>query len=1136
MNKKFIRVLGLGVGLFLAGSLSVNAQKVSFNGERLSLKQAFEKIESVSKYKIAYNTSQLDVNKQVVLNQKNQDVLQILSDLLKGTNCVYQVNDNYIVITLKDDEKVKKIKGTIKDSAGEPIIGANVILKGDATVGSITDIDGNFDLSVPSNATLQVSYIGYNTQDVPVGNKSFLNITLKEDTETLDEVVVVGYGSQKKVNVIGSIASVDSKALESRAVPDVSNMLTGQMSGVTITQESGNPGQDAGTIRIRGVGSFGATPSPLVLVDGLPGSLSDLTPADIDNISVLKDASSAAIYGSRAANGVVLITTKSGAEGKAKVQLSANLSISNPVKRIDVLDACDYALYRNERITNGLLYDGYSEADSQLEYPLVGYWAPVKAPDPITGEMVVVGQEYKPSPWDYRKGFVEKEGGPVRYGTNWQDEIFQTAISQDYNVTVSGGDKKGNYMYSGGYTDQQGVIVNSYYRRYTARANNSRKINDFLELGTNISFATSDNRLARTNSETYGVIPAAISFNPTRPVFDPNKDSGFSEDFSTGLANPYLTVHTEKNIQETLNVFISSFGELKFTDWLKFRQNFGYGYSYYERNTYNNRWTGAGIAPTNGYATKSDDAYESISTESLLTFNKKFGVHGINAVLGMTYENSMWHSKWMAASNFPNDMTEDNVIEAGTKDRRMESSRGKSQLMSYLFRANYNLLDRYLFTFSMRRDGSSKLSELNRWNNFYSGAVAWRLSDESFVKQLNFFDDLKLRVSAGQTGGQGVSAYATRSRFVVSNYGMGGSLQSGMAESRWGGPAAALLKWETTNQFDIGLDIAFLNNRVNLTVDAYYKKTKDLLLDKLIPMSSGFSRIQANYGNVTNKGLEISGHFIPVKARNFLWSIDANISFNRNKVGGLDADQYSDVAWGIENMFLVRNGEPIGTLYGYVEDGFYDNEAEVRADPLYRNETDSKVKSMVGEVKYKNLDDDPVIDNRDRQIIGNTNPDYQYGITNTLEWKNWTFSFFLQGTQGNDVLNVNLKKFDMASVDNMPYFIYNNRWTAENRANAKWPRANRTSTRSMRASDRYIEDGSYLRCKNVSLSYRFRHPMKFVESINLVASVSNLFTISGYSWMDPDVNSFGSDPKRRGVDMASYPSARTFNFGVQIGF
>ena len=276
--------------------------------------------------------------------------MQILSDLLKGTNCVYQVNDNYIVITLKDDEKVKKIKGTIKDSAGEPIIGANVILKGDVTVGSITDIDGNFDLSVPSNATLQVSYIGYNTQDVPVGNKSFLNITLKEDTETLDEVVVVGYGSQKKVNVIGSIASVDSKALESRAVPDVSNMLTGQMSGVTITQESGNPGQDAGTIRIRGVGSFGATPSPLVLVDGLPGSLSDLTPADIDNISVLKDASSAAIYGSRAANGVILVTTKKGKEGKARIIYNGSVGMSQATELPELAHSYEYAEFYNKAI------------------------------------------------------------------------------------------------------------------------------------------------------------------------------------------------------------------------------------------------------------------------------------------------------------------------------------------------------------------------------------------------------------------------------------------------------------------------------------------------------------------------------------------------------------------------------------------------------------------------------------------------------------------------------------------------------------------------------------------------------------------------------------------------------------------
>ena len=490
MNKKFIRVLGFGVGLFLAGSLSVNAQKVSFNGERLSLKQAFEKIESVSKYKIAYNTSQLDVNKQVVLNQKNQDVLQILSDLLKGTNCVYQVNDNYIVITLKDDEKVKKIKGTIKDSAGEPIIGANVILKGDATVGSITDIDGNFDLSVPSNATLQVSYIGYNTQDVPVGNKSFLNITLKEDTETLDEVVVVGYGSQKKVNVIGSIASVDSKALESRAVPDVSNMLTGQMSGVTITQESGNPGQDAGTIRIRGVGSFGATPSPLVLVDGLPGSLSDLTPADIDNISVLKDASSAAIYGSRAANGVILVTTKKGKEGKARIIYNGSVGMSQATELPELAHSYEYAEFYNKAIGT----------------------------ETYTPEMIQ----------KYRDG-----SDPDNYADEMylDDLLGGHALQTKHELSVSGGTEKVQYMVSLGYLRQNGLLDNNYYNRYNARVNLGAELAKNLKLQVRLSGMTSDRHEPSTPGSLdiggfKGIISNAVRFPGLTPTYLQNGEVG----------------------------------------------------------------------------------------------------------------------------------------------------------------------------------------------------------------------------------------------------------------------------------------------------------------------------------------------------------------------------------------------------------------------------------------------------------------------------------------------------------------------------------------------------------------------------------------------------------------------------------
>lgn len=1043
-----------------------------------------------------------------------------------------------------------KIVGVVTDELGEPIIGVTIRVK-NANVGAVTDANGRYLLNAAKNATLVFSFIGYKTQEIGVKAKTTINVILKEDSQMLEETVVIGYGSVKKRDLTGAVSSLKSEDLLKTNPVSVNQGLQGKLAGVTVSQADGAPGAGI-NIQIRGANSFTTSTEPLYIIDGMPFSmgeapetdygtkqknnpLSMISPQDIQSIEVLKDASAAAIYGSRAANGVVIITTKSGVSGKAKLEFSVNFSMSDPVKTIDVLSAAEYAEYRNETTINGYLYDGKNYVDpSSLPYPVPGRWSETKEKDPVTGKDVVVSKEYLPSPDDFRNGYLLNDR--MFYGTNWQDEIFHTAFSQEYNLTVSGGDKKGSYMYSGSYLDQQGIIVNSYYKRYSARANNTRKVNDYIEVGANLSFSNSDNRLARTNSENYGVIASAISFNPTRPVFDPNKDSGFSEDFSSGLANPYLTVHTEKNLLESTSAFTSGFAEVTFVDWLKFRQNLGYNYSYNERNQYYNRWTGAGQSPTNGYAVKSDNAYESFTTESMFTFNKKFGVHAINAVLGMTYEKVMWKSKSMNAKNFPTDDTEDNDINAAIGTKEISSSKGQSQLMSYLFRANYNLMDRYLLTFSMRRDGSSRLSELHRWNNFYSGAIAWRMSDEAFIKSLNFFDNLKLRFSGGQTGNQGVNAYATRSRFVSSNYPIDGVLTSGMAEDRWGGPAAPDLKWETTTQYDLGLDASFLNNRVNLVIDAYYKKTSDLLQYKLIPMSSGFSEIACNYGEVTNKGLEISGHFIPVKSRNFMWTLDANISFNQNKVGGLNADQFSDVAWGIESMFLRRNGLAIGTLYGYVEDGFYDNEAEVRADPYYTNESASKVKSMVGQIKYKNMDDDPVIDDRDKTVIGNTNPDYQYGITNTLNYKNWTFSFFLQGTQGNDILNVNLKKFEMAGGNNMPKFVWDNRWTAENRGNALWPRADGTYTRSMKASDRYIEDGSYLRCKNVSLSYKWMKPFKFVESINVVASVTNLFTISGYDWYDPDVNTFGSDASRRGVDLASYPSARTFNLGIQLAF
>lgn len=708
MNKKFIRVLGLGVGLFLAGSLSVNAQKVSFNGERLSLKQAFEKIESVSKYKIAYNTSQLDVNKQVVLNQKNQDVLQILSDLLKGTNCVYQVNDNYIVITLKDDEKVKKIKGTIKDSAGEPIIGANVILKGDATVGSITDIDGNFDLSVPSNATLQVSYIGYNTQDVPVGNKSFLNITLKEDTETLDEVVVVGYGSQKKVNVIGSIASVDSKALESRAVPDVSNMLTGQMSGVTITQESGNPGQDAGTIRIRGVGSFGATPSPLVLVDGLPGSLSDLTPADIDNISVLKDASSAAIYGSRAANGVILVTTKKGKEGKARIIYNGSVGMSQATELPELAHSYEYAEFYNKAIGT----------------------------ETYTPEMIQ----------KYRDG-----SDPDNYADEMylDDLLGGHALQTKHELSVSGGTEKVQYMVSLGYLRQNGLLDNNYYNRYNARVNLGAELAKNLKLQVRLSGMTSDRHEPSTPGSLdiggfKGIISNAVRFPGLTPTYLQNGEVGLGPKLQ---GTPVAWVDCASSYREDYDKFKNNI-ELSYQpiDGLTLKILGGYNYTLSHVRHYRCDMILTGDKST-GPSTLSDEMKRTVykTFQAVADYNKSFGKHNLAALVGYTWEDEGQRTLSGSRNNFPSDDVP--FLGAGGADGQTNGGGGYDWAIQSVFgRLTYNYDQRYLFETTMRYDGSSRFPTDSKYGFFPSLAAGWRISEEQFWKEnenLSFINNLR---------------------------------------------------------------------------------------------------------------------------------------------------------------------------------------------------------------------------------------------------------------------------------------------------------------------------------------------------------------------------------------------------------
>lgn len=1039
-----------------------------------------------------------------------------------------------------------KVKGKVVDNNGESLVGVSVVVQG-TTTGVTTDLEGNYSITVPSeNDFLRFTFIGYTSQLIKVDKQTIINVKLVENTQGLDEVVVVGYGSVKKRDLTGSVASLKSEDLLKTNPSSINQALQGKIAGVQVSQSDGAPGAGI-SIQIRGANSFTTSSEPLYVIDGVPFNIGEapgtdyatkqtnnplnlINPRDVKSIEVLKDASSTAIYGSRGANGVILITTKSGAEGKTKVELSANFGLSQPVKFIRVLNASEYAQYRNEGAIMGYTYDGKDYVpDDQLPFPIPGRWSYTKGIDPTTGQTAVLDSTYLPSPQDYADGYMNN-------GTDWQDQIYQLAYTKDYNLSVSGGDKKGQYMFSMGVLDQQGNILNSYFKRYSIRSNINRKITDWFEFGNNLTASKSDNRMARTNTETYGIVNDAIAFNPTRTIFDPDQPSGYSEDYAAGLSNPYLYVRSAKNVLGSMNLYNSTFATISFTDYLKFRQNLGYGYSMDKRNQYYNRYISGGVAPTNGYAVQSDSYYESLTAESMLSFNKDFNkMHHVDAVAGWSLENVYWGGKYMSGHGFANDINEENNMGAALIQDPNSSSKGKTSLMSYLGRLNYILWDRYLLTASFRRDGSSRLAN-HRWSNFASGAVAWRLSEEKFIKDLGIFDNLKLRLSYGQTGNQGVSAYATRSRMTVQQYPINGALTNGLAEDRWGGPASPNLKWETTDQYNAGVDMSFFKSRLNFVIDAYQKKTNDLLQYAYIPISTGFSSIATNYGDVENKGLEISGDWVIVDKKSFNWRIHGNLSINRNEIGGLNSDQFSDVAWGLESMFLRRNGQPIGIIFGYQEDGYFDNEAEVRAHPLYKNETDAKIKSMIGQIKYKDINLDGTIDNRDKTIIGNTNPDFTYGFTNTITFKDFTFSFFFQGTQGNDILNVNMKNYDMASTTNMPKFVWDNRWTDSNRENAQFPRADMTYTRSLKASDRYVEDGSYLRLKNVTFAYRLSHPINEIESINITMAANNLLTVTDYRWYDPDVNTFGSDVSRRGVDMDSYPSARTFTLGLQVNF
>lgn len=959
------------------------------------------------------------------------------------------------------------------DSA--PLPGVSILVKG-TNAGTTTDGEGAFKLTVPANAVLVFSFVGYTPKEVTVGNQTLLEVSLELDNRQLNEVVVVGYGTVKKSDLTGSLASVKSKEINAFPATNVLQALSGRAPGVQVTQNTGAPGGSV-SVRIRGTNSVQGSNEPLYVVDGFPTSGSNptiLNNSDIESIEILKDASATAIYGSRGANGVVLITTKQGKAGKTQVDYEGSYSIQTLRKKLDLMNAKEYATFYNEQAVNDKVAPYFTQ--TQID------------------------------------GFGD--------GYDWQNLIFRKAPMQTHNLTVSGGNEKTRYSIGGSIFGQQGIIIGSDYNRYSLRANVTTDVSKKFNLSygatlTNIQTSRQNNGGGNRGGS---LISASISAPPT---LTPYNDDGSYRVLATAypfisnvITNPLNYVNEQTDDIVANRVLANVALTFKPFEGLSIKISGGIENS----DDRNDSYTTTNFINSQGSASVSTTQGRSLLSENTVSYTKSFGKHSLSAVTGFTYQDFLNTSLGGSGVGFLSNVTETANLGSANTPGIPSSGYSFATLLSYLGRVNYSYNSKYLATVSFRADGSSRYSEGNKWGYFPSAALAWRVSEEEFLKNSSFISDLKIRASWGQTGSQAIGAYAT-----LNNLGAGKTVFDDALYNTFA-PGTRLpgnLKWETTEQADFGIDAAFKNNRYRLSLDYYVKNTRDLLNTVQLPIGFGFTSTIQNVGEIQNKGVEIA-----IDARvidsDFKWDIGGNISFNRNKVVKLYNG--ADILGGSvgvtlisDNANLLREGQPMSVFYGYVKDGYTD----------------------LGKEKYKDLNADGLINQLDKTIIGNPNPDFIYGLNSAMSYKGLELTLFLQGTQGNDLLNVSSinNTLDYGFGLNMPREVLYNHWSPSN-PNAKYPVISRSN--SYNYSDRLVEDGSYLRLRNVQLAYSLplqKWRVNWMRTAQIYASGQNLLTFTKYSWWDPETNSQGgANSIGQGIDHYSYPTSKAVTFGLRVGF
>ena len=1100
--KQIFRIMRISTFLLMvcvfcsyAGNAHSQNAKVSIHMNNVKLDKILNEIENQTDYLFIYN-NQVDINKITSVKVKNEAVAQVLDRILSGTGINYELEGTHIILTteaIKDlhaQQQAKTVTGTVTDVSGEPIIGANIRIKG-TTTGTITDIDGNFSIEAEPQSVIEVSYIGYLTQETVINNQKSIRFLLKEDTKTLDEVVVIGYGVQKKADLTGSVANINTEKLNTQSNANIGQALQGKIAGVDIVSQGGAPG--SGTrIMVRGIGTLNNA-SPLYIVDGMyMNSIDHINPNDIASIDVLKDASSAAIYGSRAANGVIIVTTKEGSntEGKPIIDLSVNLGISTASKFLDMLDA-----------------KGWAEVTT-IARQAIG----------------------KPA-LDMATDLANKPDN------DWQDIMFRPALMQNYNLSVKGGGKYSTYYTGLGYFNQDGIVKGTNYQRYNIQSKNDYKRGIF-SAGTNLIISFSHDKPLHQELRG-GMIGTILQSVPTLEKYDDTREGGYGGTYGDVVNIPHPLAIIDDNIMDRYNenvkIFANLYAQIELFKGLKYKLNLTPDFSFERYKNYLNKYD-FGLA-TNSITqlTERQRRRRNILVENLLTFVRTSGEHKISALAGYTYQDSRFRHIQAYGEGLPQGLEE---IDAATTNRSNEGNSWRSVLTSILGRVFYSYQNKYLFTATIRRDGSSKFGKNNRYGYFPSFSLGWNVAEEKFMENVHWLDQLKLRGGYGVLGNQEIDNYQYSSTITTGiNYpdGNGGLLQ-GAFPKNFANPD---IKWEETAMTNVGIDFMAFNNRLSLTADYYVKNTKDILLTVPIPISSGGANDPIrNAGKIRNNGFEFNLGWMDQPNPDISYGINLIGSFNKNKVIAMGSESGS-IKGGSTNQNITTSetkaGYPIGGYWLISTAGYFNSQEEVVA--YAKDGKKIQPAAEPGDIKFVDANNDGVINDDDRVFQGSPFPDFTFALNGNMRYKNFDLSIGLQGVLGNKIYNATRQTLEDVTKGSNFLASCLDYWTPENK-NASHPRLTWDDpNRNTRAeSDRYLENGSYLRLRSVQLGYTF--PQTWfkgaIQHARVYINAENLFTITSYSGYSPDVNA--DNANYRGFDNFIYPTNRTFMLGLNVTF